>query len=215
MSWVSEHRSDVLQWVVTAVIVVLLLGGGLAYWEVRSSAAETALGDAMDTYSAQLLAPGAPAENGSYATAAERTKAANQKFVAVVKDFGWLPEGTKAHYFAGVTYEEMGQNGSAETELKAAAGSWNPDLKNLAKMALAGLYRQTSRDAQAIAIYNEITAKPSATVPAPMAQLALADLYVGEGKPELAKAVWAKIKDTDKDGMAGSIASQKLAGKQQ
>jgi hypothetical protein len=48
-----------------------------------------------------------------------------------------------------------------------------------------------------------------------MAQLALADLYVAEGKQDVAKAIWAKIKDTDKDGVAGSIASQKLTGKGQ
>jgi tetratricopeptide (TPR) repeat protein len=215
MSWVTEHRSGVMRWVVGGGIVLVLLIGGLVAWEWRSSAAEKALSDAMDTYTAPLLPPGAPAQAGSYATASDRTKAANGKFVAVVKDFGWLPEGTKAHYFAGVTYEEMGQNGSAETELKAAAGSWDRNLSNLAKLALAGLYRQTSRDAQAIALYNEITAKPSDTVPAPMAQLQLADLYAAEGKQEMAKAVWAKIKDADKDGMAGSIASQKLAGKGQ
>jgi predicted negative regulator of RcsB-dependent stress response len=204
-----------MRWVATGGIVLVVLIGGLVAWQWRSSAAETALGDAMDTYSAPLLPPGAPAQSGSYATASDRTKAANAKFVAAAKAFGWLPEGTKAHYFAGVTDAEMGQNGSAETELKAAAGSWDRNLSNLAKLALAGLYRQTSRDAQAIAIYNEITAKPSETVPAAMAQLALADLYVAEGKQDVAKAIWAKIKDTDKDGVAGSIASQKLTGKGQ
>ncbi len=215
VSWVTGHRSSVMRWVVTIAVVVVVVVGGLVFWEMRSSAADKALGDAMDTYTAPLLAPGAPAENGSYASASDRSKAANQKFVAVAKDFGWLPEGAKAHYFAGVTYQELGQNGSAETELKKAAGSWNRDLSNLAKLALAGLYRQTSRDAQAISLYSEITAKPSETVSAAVAQLDLADLYVAEGKQDLAKAVWAKIKDTDKDGMAGSIATQKLAGKQQ
>ena len=47
---------------------------------------------------------------------------------------------------------------------------------------------------------------------APVAQLALADLYVAQGKKDMARALWAKIKDTDKDGMAGSLAAQKLAG---
>jgi len=34
------------------------------------------------------------------------------------------------------TYQELGQNSSAETELKAAASSWDSNLSSLAKFAL-------------------------------------------------------------------------------
>jgi lipopolysaccharide biosynthesis regulator YciM len=124
-----------------------------------------------------------------------------------------FPQAAKAHYFAGVTYQELGQTGSAETELKSAAGSWDRDLANLAKLALAGLYHQTGRDAQAIEVYNGLIAKPSTTVSATVAQLQLADLYAASGKQDQARALWAKVKDADKDGMAGSLAAQKLTGK--
>ncbi len=50
-------------------------------------------------------------------------------------------------------------------------------------------------------------------MPATVAQLDLADLYNSTGKQEEARKLWAKVKDSDKDGMAGSIASQKLTGK--
>ena len=96
---------------------------------------------------------------------------------------------------------------------KTASGAWDRNLANLAKLALAGLYRQTSRDSQAIDIYNALVAKPSETVPAVVAQLDLADLYVAEGKQDQARALWAKVKDADKEGAAGSIAAQKLAAK--
>jgi lipopolysaccharide biosynthesis regulator YciM len=86
-------------------------------------------------------------------------------------------------------------------------------VANLAKLALAGLYRQTSRDNDAISLYNEIIAKPSSTVSASVAQLDLADLYAGEGKKDQARALWAKVKDADKSGAAGTIASEKLAAK--
>ncbi len=33
------------------------------------------------------------------------------------------------------------------------------------------------------------------------------------GKQDQARALWAKVKDADKTGMAGSIATQKLTGK--
>jgi lipopolysaccharide biosynthesis regulator YciM len=89
-----------------------------------------------------------------------------------------------------------------------------PRLANLAKLALAGLYHQTARDTQATDLYNELIAKPSVTVSASTAQLDLADLYAAAGKQDQARALWAKVKDADKEGAAGSIAAQKLAGKQ-
>ena len=90
---------------------------------------------------------------------------------------------------------------------------WDRNIANLAKLALAGLYHQTCRDAQAIDLYNGLVAKPSETVSAAVAQLDLADLYVAEGKQDQARALWAKVKDADKDGAAGAIAAQKLAAK--
>jgi tetratricopeptide (TPR) repeat protein len=215
VTWLSGHRSGVLRWVIGVSVAVLLCVGAVVFWEFQSSAAETALGSALDTFSAPLATPGAPAQSGVYTTAALRAKAANEQFVAVAKQYGWLPEGSRADYFAGVTYEDLGQNEPAETDLKAAAGSWDRNIANLAKIALAGLYHQTNRDAQAIDIYNAIVAKPSVTVSTSVAQLALADLYEASGKRDMARALWAKVKDTDKDGAAGSIAAQKLTGKGQ
>jgi predicted negative regulator of RcsB-dependent stress response len=212
-SWVSGHRSGVLRWVIVGGVALILTVGALIFWSLRSTAADTALGAAMDTYTAPLAQPGLPPGNGIYATSADRTKAANGQFAAVAQQYGWLPQGTKARYFLGLTDEEMGQNASAETELKAAAGSWDRNLSSLAKRALAGLYRQTARDAQAIEIYNGLVSKPSQTVSAAVAQLDLADLYVTQGKQDQARTIWAKIKDSDKDGAAGSIATQKLAAK--
>lgn len=214
VSWLSGHRSGVVRWAVSAGVVLVLVVATLVYWNWSSTKANTALGAALDTYIAPLAQPGAPAENGAYASTAERSKAANGQFLAVAKQYGWLAEGAKAHFFAGVTYQELGQNASAEAELKAAAGSWDRNLANLAKLALAGLYHQTARDAQAIDLYNALTAKPSETVSASVAQLNLADLYAAAGKQDQARALWAKVKDADKDGPAGAIAAQKLAPKQ-
>jgi len=213
VSWLSGHRSGVVRWVVSAVVLVALVAGGLVYWNLRSSAANSALGAALDVYNAPLAQPGAPYEQGVYSAASDRSKEANREFVAIAGDYGWLPAGAKAHYFAGVTYAELGQTASAETELKSASKAWNRDLANLAKLALAGIYHQTARDAQAIEVYNALAAKPSETVPASVAKLDLADLYSDQGNVDQARKLWAAVKDADKDGAAGSIAAQKLTSK--
>jgi tetratricopeptide (TPR) repeat protein len=212
--WLSEHSSEVLRWGISIGVGLVVVVGGLVFWNVRTGAADRALGAALDTYDSPLTEPGAPAAAGEFATARDRSKAANDQFLAVAGQYGWLPAGAKAHYFAGITDEDLGQTGSAESELQIAAGSRDRNTANLAKLALASLYRQTARDGQAISIYQELTAKPSETVSAFVAELDLADLYAAEGKQDQARALWAKVQDADKDGAAGSIAAQKLAAKQ-
>lgn len=214
VSWVSGHREGVVRWSIIAGSALLVVVAAFVFWNVRTSAADEALGVALDTYTAPLAVPGAPAQKGVYATAKERAQTANRQFVQVAQEYGWLPQGARAHYFAGVTYSDLGQTSQAETELKAAADSWNRNLSNLAKLALAGLYHQTGRNDDAVQLFNELVAKPSVTVPSTVAQLDLADLYAATGKKEQARALWAKVKDADKDGMAGSIAAQKLAAVQ-
>ena len=214
VSWLSGHRSGVVRSVILAVVALGLVIAALIFWNQRSTAADSALGAAMDTYAGALAQPGLPAEKGVYATATDRSKAAHDQFTAVAAQYGWLSQGAKAHYFVGVTDQELGQTASAETELKIAAGAWDRNLSNLAKLALAGIYHQTARDSQAIDIYTALAAKPSETVSAGVAKLDLADLYAATGKQDQARKLWAEVKDADKDGAAGSIAAQKLAVKQ-
>ena len=114
MSWVSGHRAGVVKWLITAGIALVVVVGALVIWSMQTAAADKALGAALDTYGANLAQPGAPAEADTYATAADRSKTANQQFADVASKYGWLPQGTKAHYFVGITDEELGQNAQAE-----------------------------------------------------------------------------------------------------
>lgn len=216
VGWLSGHRSGVLRWAIVAFVVLAAVIGALVFWNMQTAAADSALGAAMDLYDAPLAQPGAPPETGVYSAAADRSKAANALFLTVAQKYSWLPEGAKAHYFVGITDQELGQNAAAEAELKKAADTWSwgdRNLSNLAKLALAGLYHQTGRDAQAIDVYNALAAKPSETVSAGVAKLDLADLYAATGKQDQARKLWAEVKDSDKAGAAGSIAAQKLGPK--
>jgi predicted negative regulator of RcsB-dependent stress response len=213
-SWVGENRSSVVRWSIGGVVALILVVSGIVYWNMHATAADQALGSALDVYTEPLATPGVP-DSGAYTTSAARATEANREFVTIAHNFSTMPQASRAHYFAGVTYVDIGQNGPAETELKAAAGSWDRNVANLAKLALAGLYHQSGRDSDAVNMYNELTAKPSVTVSANAAQLGLADLYVAEGKQDQAKAIWGKIKDTQKDSAAATIAEQKLSGKGQ
>ncbi len=211
VGWIAENRAALLRYSIpTVVLIVLAIVAGVLYTR-RTSAAEALVGQGIDVYSTALLPPGAPAQAGAYASAANRARAATKLFQQVVDQYGSLPVASRAHYFLGLADEDLGNNAAAETELKKAAEAWDGNLSSLANYALAGLYHQTGRDAQAIALYQQLGAgKGTTAVPTYSAELALADLYNTDGKKDQAKALWAKIKDADKAGAAGEIAAQKL-----
>lgn len=213
IGWIDAHRPTIIK---ASVVIVLLIGiilAGSIYYNNHNAKAEVLFGQAMDIYSAPLATPGQPAEPGvkTYATAAERAKAAHPLFEQAADNYGWFKAGANARYLAGMTALDMGDKAAGEKDLKQAGDSHDSNVAALAKFALAGLYHQTQRDAQAIEIYQQLIAKPTATVPASMAKLQLASLYENT-KPEEAKRLYAEIKDQDKTTAAGQIATQKLQG---
>jgi tetratricopeptide (TPR) repeat protein len=212
LEWAGENRRSLI---VTSSIVIgaiLIVVASVLFYNNRAAQASVAFGAAMQSYQTPIAAPGQQVPPGvkTFPSVADRAKAANNLFMGVADTYSMTPDGKVARYFGGLTYLEQGQNGPAENTLKQVASGWNGDLAALAKLSLAQLYRQTGRDSQAIDLYNELTAKPTTTVPAGLAQLQLAELYETQGKPELAKKIYAQLKDKDPKGPVGMIAAQKL-----
>ena len=212
LEWASENRQSVLLYGAIAVAVIAAVAVGAVVYHYRSVAAAAAFGDAMQTYQTPIASADQAVPPGvkTFPSIAERGKAANAQFMAIADKYGMTSEGENALYFAGLTYEDAGQNQQAEDTLKKAAGSWSSGRAALAKFALAQLDHNTTRDAQAIELYNELSAHPTDTVPYGLAQLTLADLYSAEGKSDDAKKIYATLKDKDSKGPAGEIAAQKL-----
>lgn len=217
IQWAESHRQKTIVAAVTLVIVVLAVVGGYSWYSARSAAASTALGAAMEIYQTPLVNPQQPVPPGmkTFPDAKSRAAAANTQFVQVASQYGLLKAGKIAEYFVGLTYSEEGKNDLAEEALKKTAGSWNGDLSASGKLALAQLYQQTNRDAQAIDLYNELAKGNAVTVPANEAKLLLAELYESQGKTVEARKIYADLKDKDKDstgkpGAASQIASAKL-----
>jgi tetratricopeptide (TPR) repeat protein len=212
LEWATENRRSVVVTSSVLIAAIIVIVAGVLLYNSRASQASVAFGAAMQAYQTPLAAPGQAVPPGvkTYPSVAERAKAANDLFLGVADKYSLTPDGKVARYFGGLTYMEEGQNAPAESTLKQVAGGWNSDLAALAKLSLAQLYSQTGRDSQAVDLYNELTAKPTNTVPPGLAQLQLAGLYESQNKPELAKKIYAQLKDKDAKGPAGQIAAQKL-----
>ena len=212
LEWASENRRTVIITSSILLALIIIVVSGFVIYNNRTHAASVAFGAAMQEYQTPLAEPGQPVPPGikTFSSVAERARAANQLFMAAADKYSMTPDGKTARYFGGLTYIEAGNNAAAESTLKQVAGGWNNELASLAKLSLANLYRQTGRDPQAIDLYNELTAKPTSSVPAGLAQLQLAELYETQGKPEEAKKIYAKLKDKDGKSAAGLLAAQKL-----
>jgi predicted negative regulator of RcsB-dependent stress response len=214
LDWLQANRKNTITGVIAAVVLAGLIITGVVIYHSRSAKAQALFGQAMDIYNTPLAQPDQqqlPGEK-TYPTAAARAKAANPLFVEVADSYNWLKTGKNAEYFAGLTYLDMSQTASAEKELQSAIDSHDSGLSALAKMALAGLYRQTGRNDQAVDLYKQVISHPTITVPASAAKLELAGLYETTNPAE-ARKIYAELKDQDKTTAAGQIAAQKLAGK--
>lgn len=217
VDWAKQNQKQAITIGAIALVLLLIIIGGYTLFQHRTDAAANAFGEAMQTYQAPLASQAAelPPGTKTFPDAKARAAAANAQFAAVADKYSMTEPGKMALYMTGVTYMDEGNNGAAEDALKKVAGSMNGDTAALGKSALAGLYQQTGRNAEAEKLLEELGKGNAATVPPYFAQIRLGDLYQAEGKTADAKRVWAQVKDKDKDpkgnpGPAAEVASGRL-----
>lgn len=212
-SWAAAHRNKIVFVVIAVAVVLAVLLGGMYFMRNRSEQANASLSDALNTYTAPVVPPGAPSpEPGTrtFASAAERAKAANGEFLRIADQYGSTKPGKIARYFAGISALDMGDASAGERELKAVADNADKDLASTAKVALAGLYRNTNRQQQAIDIYKQLIENPTATVGKTAAQLELASAYE-DSNPTEAVRIYEEISKEAADTAAAEIAAARLA----
>jgi lipopolysaccharide biosynthesis regulator YciM len=109
-----------------------------------------------------------------------------------------------------VTAISLGDNATAERELKNVAGYYNHDLSSLAKLSLASIYRNTGRTKEALDLYKELINKPSTTVTKSTAEVQLAETYQASGNTSEAKKQYEQIQKEDPKSEAAQLATSKL-----
>jgi TolA-binding protein len=120
-----------------------------------------------------------------------------------------------ARYFAGMASIQLGDNATAERNLREVAASSNSSLASLAKFALASVDRAENKDAQAIDLYKQLIDKPTVVVSKATAQLELADYYESKQKPTEAKKIYDQVAKENPSTEAASIAQRREAALKQ
>ena len=212
ISWAVEHRSKLIAAGVVVVVVLALLGGGWAYINYRDQQAREQLAQAIEKFNEPVRPAGTPAtpEVPSFGSVEERARVSNAEFTPIADKYPHTQSGQTARYFAGVTARDMGNNAAAESALQQVAGSRYPEIASLAKLALAALYHDTSRNLQAVDLYKQLIDHPTESVGKSTAQLALASLYVSMARPDDARHLYEQMQKESPGGAVAQLASQRL-----
>jgi tetratricopeptide (TPR) repeat protein len=177
-AWLVGHRDEVRIGVGVAA-VLLAAAGAFAYFQgQRAREADRAFRDALTTFEAPVaaeIAAGTERPSGQvFATAEEKYKTAAAAFEGVERRYGSSVTGLRAKYYAALSRAELGQQAEAEKALKeiqARGAGLEPDL---ARLALANLYRRGGQVDKAVEAYRALATNPAASVPRDFALLSAA-----------------------------------------
>ena len=210
--WTVDHKNKLI---VAIVVIVALAAAALGTWyylERQDEKASADFGKATLVLDTPVRPAGMPPqpEYPSYASSKERATDARKQFQAVIDKYPHTRAADFSHYFLGVTAASVGDNATAERELRTVAGYHNEDLSALAKLALAGVYRNTNRTKDAIDLYKQLINKPTRTVGKTAAEMELAQTYEAAGLTAEAKKQYEQIRKDSPQSQAAQLASAKL-----
>src|SRR5207302_1908435 len=181
--WTVEHKGKLT---IAGIVIAVIVAGLIAGWyynQRQDEKASVEFGKALQTFDTPVRPAGMPAQpdSPSFASAKERATEAHKQFQDLASKYPHTHVADFSRYFVGVTSAQLGDNAAAERELKTVADYHNRDLSGLAKLALAGVYRDTKRTKDAVDLYEQLMEKPSQTVSKAAAEFQLAETYQSAG----------------------------------
>jgi len=197
MAWIGTHRDEVRIGAGVA-IVLLAAAGAVGYFQgQRAREADRAFRDALSTYEAPVaseLAPGADRPSGQvFATAEEKYKTAAAAFEGVDRRFGSSKVGLRARYYAALSRRELGQYAEAEKALKEIQGQGAGLEPELARLALADIFRRSGQVDKAVEAYRGLATNPSANLPRDFALLSAAQTLEDAKRWAEARAAYRQV----------------------
>jgi hypothetical protein len=197
IEWVAGHRDEVR--IGAGVVVVLLAAAGaVGYFQgQRAREADQAFRDALTTFEAPVaseLAAGADRPTGQvFATAEEKYKTAAAAFEGVERRFGSSKTGLRAKYYAALSRLELAQYPEAEKGLKEVQSQGAGLEAELARVALANLYRRSGQVDKAVEAYRGLATNPAANVPRDFALLSAAQTLEDAKRWAEARAAYRQV----------------------
>jgi len=215
--YLKAHLKEIL----TAVILVIVVVGsaaGLKYYVGRQEAsANMDLSAALKTFQAYVgtVTPGStPLDTETYATSADKYKAALGKFNAIVLKYRMFPRPKAvgiALYHVGICQSLLGNSTGAINTWQEASHDRDREIATLAQFALAGEFLKIGKKQEATKIYENLAGHPSLAVPRASALLAMADA-LKDSQPARARQLYDQIqKEFGSDPSVAEAVRQQMA----
>jgi len=197
VEWITAHKDEVRIGAGVA-LVLLAAAGAVAYFQgQRAREADQAFRDALTTFEAPVaseLAAGADRPAGQvFATAEEKYKTAAAAFEGVERRFGSSKTGRRAKYYGALSRVELGQYPEAEKALKEVQSQDAGLDAELARVALANLYRRSGQVDKAVEAYRGLATNPAANVPRDFALLSAAQTLEDAKRWAEARAAYRQL----------------------
>jgi tetratricopeptide (TPR) repeat protein len=210
MDYVISHKKSITATILVATVAAAVVAGAAWFLRSRQVRAAAAFNQALITYHAPVLPVALPDTSIlAFKTSQEKYQKALGEFTEVSNRYSHYAAGDMARYYAALCQRELGNHAEAEKQLQAVAGDAEAELASQAKLALAQLYEQTSRPAEAEKIYQELEANPTEVVPKPVAQLARANVLLLTN-PAQAAALYDQIQKEHQGTAAAEYAAAML-----
>ncbi|HXG85432.1 MAG TPA: hypothetical protein VNI84_15530 [Pyrinomonadaceae bacterium] len=203
-----------LLYALAAIVVAAALIGLVYSWNRRSdTAAQTALGKAIETSQAQVTSSPVPAGSTArtFTTERERAEASISEFQAVVNNYG-NPAEDKAKYFIAVNRLSI-DRAAAIQELEGLAKT-SGEVGTLSKFALAQAKSGDGKSDEAAALYRELAALSNPILSKDTINFELAQILEKQGKKDEAADLYfdiAKIASEAKDSEGKPVAMTQTA----
>lgn len=208
---VGSHQRQV--WMIGGAVLIILLAviGWRFYSEQQTVKGTAALEEAMKVFNARIRAAGEPEEPGEMTYVEDKFKYmdAAKKFADVASKFSLTRPGQVARYYAGLSYEQVGNYAEAKKWLAEVESGRDNELAALARFQLAKVSAQTGAGAEAEKFLQALIAKPTTMVPKQVSMMALAEYYSQKNPAEAVK-VYTQIKTEFPDTAASEQAEERL-----
>jgi TolA-binding protein len=195
----GEHLRGVLGTATVAVVIVLAVAGGRAWWSSREAAQARQMGEMIETYNAPITAsledlqaarPGVI----SFTSVEERDRKVLELADAILKNGGSGPATAGALLYRGIALAETGQPGEAAQAFKDViarhpGGIFGP----MARLRLARLLEGRGEPAEALALYQVIADDTSGLLPPEEGILGMARCQEALGKKDDADRLYQRI----------------------
>ena len=201
-----EGRRGEITKIAIAVIVLLLVVGGYAFWKNSQEArANESLAAALAVYQMPVVpipppAPGSPPpvpQPGTFPTEQEKLAAALPKFVDAANAHPNTTAGITARFYAASVLAAQGKAAEAEQRYKEVVDkAGNTSIySRTAKLGMAEAQVAQAKYDSAIAIYSELSRDPNSALPLDSVLMHLGRAYARAGKKEEAVRSFSRVVD--------------------